>query len=149
MDKVTAILALAAPSTVKEVRGFLGMVGYYRRFVEGYAQIALPLTELLKQDTPFHWEERQEEAFKELKLRMVTAPLLVPPSFEKVFHVTGDASGFCVGIILWQYGEKKDERPIYYCSRQMSKAERNYTTTERECLPLIYACKKFRHYLLG
>jgi len=71
MDKVTTILALRAPTTVKEVRGFLGMVGYYRRFVEGYATIALPLTELLKHDITFYWGERQEEAFKEMKLRMM------------------------------------------------------------------------------
>ena len=82
-------------------------------------------------------------------MKMVKAPMLVPPNFDKIFHVTSDASGFCVGIILWQYGDDKEERPIYYCSRQMSPAEKNYTTTERECLPLIYACKKFRHYLLG
>ena len=110
LDKITAILALREPTTVKEVRRFLGMVGYYRRFVEGYATIALPLTELLKHDTPFHWGERQEEAFKEMKLRMLKAPMLWPPNFDKVFHVTCDASGFCVGIILWQYGEDKEEQ---------------------------------------
>src|SRR5450759_702690 len=148
LEKVTAILALIRPSNVKEVRGFLGMVGYYRRFVEGYAKLALPLTKLLK-ETPFQWTKRQEEAFKELKMRMVKAPMMVAPDFDKVFYVTSDASGFCVGVILWQYGEDKEERPIYYCSRQMSPAEKNYTTTERECLPIIYACKKFRHYLLG
>src|SRR5450759_5001679 len=104
LEKVTAILALRRPSNVKEVRGFLGMVGYYRRFVEGYAKLALPLTELLKKETPFQWTERQEEAFKELKMRMVKAPMMVAPDFDKVFHVTSDASGFCVGVILWQYG---------------------------------------------
>ena len=75
LEKVIAILALKRPTNIKEVRGFLGMVGYYRRFVEGYAKLALPLTELLK-DTPFQWTERQEEVFKELKLRMVKAPMI-------------------------------------------------------------------------
>ena len=149
VDKVTGIMALRAPNTITTVCGFLGMVGYYRRFVPEYAKMALPLTELLKHDTPFSWEERQEQAFKELKMKMVKAPMLVPPNFNKIFHVTSDASWFCVGIILWQYGEDKEERPVYYCSRQMSPAKKNYTTTEREYLPLIYACKKFRHYLLG
>jgi hypothetical protein len=149
LDKVTTILALKAPMTVKEVRGFLGMVGYYRRFVEGYAKIALPLTDLLKKDVPFQCSSRQGEAFEELKIRMVKALVMAAPQFDKEFHVTGDASGFSIGIILWQYGEEKEERPIYYASRQMSPAEKNYTTTERECLSIIYACKKFRHYLLG
>lgn len=109
------------------------MVGYYRRFMEGYAKIAMPLTELLKKDKPFEWTERQEEAFRELKAWMVKAPMMAAPRFDKEFHVTGDASGFCIGIILC--GEEQEERPIYYASRQMSSVERNYTTTERECLP--------------
>jgi hypothetical protein len=149
MDKSLVILALKAPTNLKEVRGFLGMVGYYRRFVEGYAKIALPLTELLKKDNPFSWTSRQEEAFRELKIRMVKALIMSAPNFNKEFHVTGDASGFCIGIILWQYENEKEEKPIYYASRQMSSAEKNYTTTKRECLPIIYACKNFRHYLLG
>lgn len=76
------------------------MVGCYRRFVLNYAKIALPLTELLKKDIPFEWMERQMEAFNQLKSRMVTTPMLTTPSFESEFHVTGDASGFCIGIIL-------------------------------------------------
>ena len=75
------------------------MVSYYRRFVWNYAKIALPLTELLKTDTPFHWGDRQDEAFKELKMKMVKAPMLVTPDFSKVFHVTGDASGFLCGSL--------------------------------------------------
>jgi hypothetical protein len=107
LDKVTTIIALKAPMTIKEVRRFMGMVGYYRSFVEGYAKIAMPLTELLKKDVPFHWSSCQGEAFEELKIRMVKAPVMAAPQFDKEFHVTGDASGFCIGIILWQYGEEK------------------------------------------
>jgi hypothetical protein len=102
MDKVTTILALKSPSSVREVRGFLGMVGYYRRFVNGYAKIALPLTKLLKKDEPFNWTSRQEEAFRELKTRMVKAPVVSAPDFNKEFHVTSNASGFFIGIILWE-----------------------------------------------
>jgi hypothetical protein len=101
LDKVTTILALKAPMTVKEVRGFLGRVGYYRRFVEGYAKIALPLTELLKKDITFHWSPRQQKAFEEMKIRMTKLPVMAAPRFDREFHVTGDASGFCIGIILW------------------------------------------------
>ena len=149
MDKVTAILCITAPCCVREVRGFLGAVGYYRRFIEAYARIAIPLTELLKKDIEYDWTAARQAAFEELKRRLAIAPILAPPNWDLEFHVTLDASGFCVSAILWQYGEKKSERPIHYASRQMSEAEKKYTTTEREALAVVYACKKFRHYLLG
>jgi hypothetical protein len=101
LEKVTTILALKAPMTVKEVREFLGMVGYYRRFVKGYAKISLPLMKLLKKDVPFDWSSRQGEAFEELKILMMKAPVMAAPQFDQEFHVSGDASGFCSGIILW------------------------------------------------
>jgi hypothetical protein len=148
-DKVRAILALLAPTTVREVRGFLGCVGYYRRFIISYAKVATPLTELLKRETDFVWTDRRQQAFEELKKALTTAPILSPPDWEQEFHVILDASGWCLGAILWQCGEDRREKPIYYASRQMSPAERNYTTTEREALAVVYACKKFRHYLLG
>ena len=145
-DKVRAILALVAPRTV---RGFLGCVGYYRRFIGNYAKVANPLTELLKKETEFVWTDRRQEAFEGLKRALTTAPILFPPDWEQEFHVTIDASGWCLGAILWQYQGDRKEGPIYYASRQMSPAERNYTTTEREALAVVYACRKFRHYLLG
>jgi transposase InsO family protein len=124
-------------------------VGYYRRFIENYARLASPLTELLKKDVEYVWTGDRQQAFEELKKRLVTAPILSPPDWGKPFHVTLDASGWCQGAILWQEDEEGRERPIYYASRQMSPAEKNYTATEREALAVIYACKKFRHYLLG
>jgi len=148
-DKVRAILALLAPTTVREVRGFLGCIGYYRRFIVSYAKVATPLTELLKRETDFVWTDRRQQAFEELKKALTTAPILSPPDWEREFHVTLDASGWCLGAILWQYEADRKETPIYYASRQMSPAERKYTTTEREALAVVYACKKFRHYLLG
>jgi hypothetical protein len=149
MDKVKTMLALLAPSNVKEIRGFLGCVGYYRRFIEGDAKRAIPLTELLKKDTEFEWTGNRQKAFEDLKIQLVTAPILSSPDWTKDFHVTIDASGWCLGSILWQYDAERRECPVYYASRQMSPAERNYTTTEREALAVVYSCKKFRHYLLG
>ena len=84
-----------------------------------------------------------------LKRALTTAPILSPPDWDQEFHVTLDASGWCLGAILWQYQGDWKEGPICYASRQMSPAERNYTTTEREALAVVYACRKFRHYLLG
>jgi len=149
LEKVKAILTLLPPTNVREIRGFLGCVGYYRRFIDGYAKRAIPLTELLKQDTEFLWTGDRQEAFEDLKTQLAKAPILSVPDWNKEFHVTIDASGWCLGSILWQFDEQKRENPIYYASRQMSAAERNYTTTEREALAVVYSCKKFRHYLLG
>ena len=104
---------------------------------------------LLKNDMEFSWNPERQKAFEELKLALVKAPILSPPEWKKEFHVTLDASGWCLGAILWQYDSKNRECPIYYASRQISQAETKYSTTEREALAVIYACKKFHHYLLG
>ena len=149
LDKVKVILALTAPTNVREIRGFLGYVGYYRRFIKDYARKALPLMELLKKEEEFGWNPERQSAFEELKLILSQAPILSPSDWAKEFHVTLDASGWCLGAILWQFDDSNRESPVYYASRQMSPAEKKYTTTEREALAVIYACKKFRHYLLG
>ena len=123
-------------------------MGYYRRFIDGYARKAIPLTELLKKDVEFSWSLERQVAFEEFKLTLSKASILSPFNWKREFHVTLDASGWCLGAILWQYNEGKRECPVYYASWQMSPAERKYTTTEREALSMVYACKKFRHYLL-
>lgn len=137
MDKVRIMLTLLPPTNLRELRGFLGCVGYYRRFIDGYARIASCLTELLKKEAEYTWTVARQVAFEELKRRLATAPILAPPDWDTEFHVTLDASGWCLGAILWQPDEEKRERPIYYASRQMSPAERKYTTTEWEVLAII------------
>ena len=122
MEKVRAILTLAPPTCVREIRGFLGCVGYYRRFIDGYVWKVIPLTELLKKDVEFSWSPERQGAFEELKLTLAKAPVLSPPHWKKEFHVTLDASGWCLGAILWQYDEGKRECPVYYASRQRSPA---------------------------
>ena len=149
LDKVIVILALTTPTNVREIRGFLGCIRYYRRFIKDYAQKALPLTELLKKEEEFSWNPERQSAFEELKLTLSQAPILFPPDWTKDFHVTLDASGWCLGAILWQFDHSNRESPVYYASRQMSSAEKKYTTIERKALAVIYACKKFRHYLLS
>ena len=119
-DKVTAMIALAAPTCVQEICGFLRCVGYYRRFIDGYAKKVTPLTELLKKDTEFIWNPERQEAFEGLKSALVKSPILSSPDWTKEFHVILDASGWCLGAILWQYDQEKRECPIYYSSRQMS-----------------------------
>lgn len=124
MDKVKIFLTLLAPRTLKEVCGFLGCVGYYRCFILAYALLAMPLTGLLKKDKEFIWTAIRQEAFEILKIMLATTPILAPPNWGVDFHVTLDASGFCLGAILWQYDPDKWERPIYYANKQMCAAKR-------------------------
>ena len=119
------------------------MCRYYKRFIEGYAKQATPLTELLKKDEEFIWIEKRQKAFEELKETLVKAPVLSPLDWSQEFHITIDASRWCLGMILWQYKGDKRESPMYYASRQMSLAEKKYTTTEREALAVVYAYKNF------
>ncbi|CAM6094833.1 unnamed protein product [Calypogeia fissa] len=134
VGKVDIIRALQPPSNLRELRAFLGHVGYYRRFIRHYAELAMPLTKLLKKEAEYLWKQDQQEAFEVLKLKLVTAPVLTPPDWDKLFHVYIDASAFCVGTVLSQKDGDGMDHPIFYASWQMNPAERNYTVTEREAL---------------
>ena len=101
IEKVKTILSLVAPSNVREIRGFLRCVGYYWRFMDEYAQKAIPLIELLKKDVEFNWNPERQKAFEDLKLALVKAPILSPRDWEKEFHVTLDESRWYLGVILW------------------------------------------------
>ncbi|KAL3694641.1 hypothetical protein R1sor_008292 [Riccia sorocarpa] len=148
-EKVKVIWELDPPKNLRELRGFLGHVGYYRRFIIAYAILAAALTALLKKDAEYKWQEEQQAAFEEMKKSLVSAPVLRAPDWSKTFHVYVDTSAFAIGTILSQKDGKGRDYPIYYASRQLSKSEKDFTTTERECLGMVYSCKKFRHYLLG
>ena len=132
------------------LKGFLGATGYYRSFIYFYAQVAAPLTHLTKQtDLPGVWTEECTKAFNKLKNRLSTAPVLIPPDWSKPFEVHVDASNFTIGSVLSQKNEEGHDRPIYFSSRQLSGAEKNYSVTEREGLGMVYSVQKYRHYLLG
>ena len=151
-DKVRRIADLPRPVTVTGVRGFVGHVSYYRRYIEFFARICQPLTNLLKkptEDTEPVWTHECTVAFETLKQKLLTSPILIPPDWNKMFHVYVDASDVAIGSVLSQKDDKGFDHPIYYSSRQLNPAERNYTVTEREALGMIYSVQKFRHYLLG
>lgn len=146
--KVEAVLHFPRPKNSKNIKQFLGLAGYYRRFLNDFSRIAKPLTILLKKDEPFVWRNEQEEAFVTLRDNLCTEPLLQHPDFTKPFVLTTDASGYAVGGILSQGNIGKD-KPIAYASRLLNKAEQNYSTIEKELLAIVYCVHHFRPYLYG
>lgn len=147
-DKIEAVERFPTPKTPKDIKSFLGFVSYYRRFISDFSKLAKPLTNLLKKDTPFLWENEQQLAFDALKQKLISAPLLAYPDFSKTFILTTDASNYAIGAILSQ-GELGKDRPIAYASRTLNKSECNYNTTEKELLAILFGCKTFRPYLYG
>jgi hypothetical protein len=151
-EKIKVITNLQPPTTVKEVQRVLGHVGWYRELIPDYATITMPITHLQKKNTKFEWTEECEQSFEALKKRLSSYPVLRPPKWELPFHIYCDASAVAVGSILCQSVEgqvKGRDHPVAYASRQLNPAERNYSTTERECLAMVFSVKKFRHYLLA
>ena len=149
-NKVKKIQGLERPSDVKGIRSFLGLTGYYRRFIPEYAHLSQPLTMLTRKNTKWQWGKEQEGAFEGLKTALSEAPVLRPPQWGKPWIIDCDASNTAVGAVLSQEEpDTKEEHPVYYYSRLLNSAERNYSTTDRKCLAVIAAVKKFRVYVLG
>ena len=147
-EKVTKIKNAPQPKTKKQVRSFLGLTGFYRKFIPNYAQIASPLTDLTKKGQPnsFHWSSEEQKSFETLKRMLTVSLILRLPDFTREFVVQTDASDSGVGACLLQ--EFDDGKfPIAYASKKLLARERNYSTIERECLALIFAIKKFEMYL--
>jgi hypothetical protein len=145
-EKVQAVVDWHTPTSVRDVRSFLGLASYYRRFIRNFSLIAKPLTDLTKNDTKWQWEEEQEKAFLQLKVAMVTAPVLKVPDFTKEFVVTTDASLVSAGAILQQdFGE--GIQPVAYASRKFLPAECRYSAYERELLAIVWAIGLWRPYV--
>ncbi|KAL2252670.1 UNVERIFIED_CONTAM: Retrovirus-related Pol polyprotein from transposon [Sesamum indicum] len=141
--KVECMINWPVPTSDKALRGFLGLIGYYRRFIQGYGAISKPLTSLLKKDA-FELNAEAEKAFNHLKELMVSAAVLAMPDFSQLFIVETDASGKGIGIILMQGG-----RPISYLSKPLVTKNLGLSTYQKEFLALLLAVTKWRHYLLG
>nr|GEW17085.1 putative reverse transcriptase domain-containing protein [Tanacetum cinerariifolium] len=143
-SKVEAITKWPRPTSMTEVRSFLGLPGYYRRFVEGFSRLALPLTKLMCKGEKFVWNEEREKSFEELKQRLVSAPVLTLPSGSGGFQIYSDASKKGLGCVLMQHG-----KVIAYASRQLKPYEVNYPTHNLELATIVFALKIWRHYLYG
>ncbi|KAF5785586.1 putative nucleotidyltransferase, Ribonuclease H [Helianthus annuus] len=142
--KVEAITKWPIPTSVTEVRSFLGLAGYYRRFVEGFSTIALPLTQLLRKGVKYAWNDDREKSFQELKKRLVSAPILTLPSGTGGYQIYSDASKKGLGCVLMQHN-----KVIAYASHQLKPYEVNYPTHDLELAAVIFALKIWRHYLYG
>jgi hypothetical protein len=142
--KVEDVLKWESPRTVKEIRSFLGLVGYYRRFIEGFSKIVKPLATLLEKDREFKWTDACQDSFEVLKRRLTTAPVLVMPDLQKGFDIYCDASRQGLGCVLMQEGYV-----IAYASRQLRKHEQNYPTHDLELAAVVHALKIWRHYIMG
>jgi hypothetical protein len=135
-SKVKDILEWKPPTTVHQVRSFLGLAGYYRRFILDFSKIVKPITGLLKNDTKFDWSSKCNEAFEQLKVLLTIAPVLAQPDIEKPFDVYCDASGSGIGYVLKQEG-----RVIAYASRQLRRHEEHYPTHDLELAAVVHALK--------
>ena len=142
--KIEAIWNWEVPKNVTEVRSFLGMAGYYRRFVEGFSKIAGPMTKLLRKNVPFSWTQEAQQSFEELKRRLTSAPVLTTPSGQGGFVVYSDASQQGLGCVLMQHG-----KVIAYASRQLRPHEKSYPVHDLELAAVVFALKIWRHYLYG
>ncbi|CAN6459158.1 unnamed protein product [Victoria cruziana] len=146
--KVETIAKMTPPSSVREVRSFLGLSGFYRRFIQDFSKISKPLCELLAKNVTFVFSEECRRSFEKLKEALVSAPILRAPDWNLQFEIMCDASDYAIGAILVQRVEKKPV-VIYYASKSLVDAQLNYTTTEKELLAVVFALKKFRSYVLG
>ncbi|VDI57048.1 Hypothetical predicted protein [Mytilus galloprovincialis] len=146
-SKAKAVETFPIPNNQHDVRSFLGLCNYYRKFVKGYAKIASPLNRLLSKDSPIKLTSDCKKAFETLKTALTSTPVLKFPNFNKPFIISCDASGSAICYILSQFGEDKKEHVIGYGGRALSPAENKYTVTEQEMLALVSAVAYFHVYL--
>jgi hypothetical protein len=141
-QKVEAVLRWERPTTVTGIRSFLGLAGYYRRFIEGFSTIATPLTRLTRKNIRWEWSKECDESFQELNRRLTTAPVLILPSGTEGFVVYSDASRKGLGCVLMQHG-----KVVAYASRQLKTHEVNYPVHDLELAAVVFALRVWRHYL--
>ena len=138
---------MSCPKDIKGIRSFLGHAGFYRRFIKDFSKIYRPLTNLLQKDVPFVFDDDCVEAFEILKKASISAPIVQPPDWNLPFEIICDASDYVVGAVL---GERVDKKlnVIHYASKTLDSAHRNYATTEKEFLAVVFDCDKFRSYIV-
>ncbi|XP_066585575.1 uncharacterized protein [Prorops nasuta] len=147
-ERTAPLMNYPPPKDLKTLRRFLGMVGWYARFLPNLSKDKIPLVLLLHKGVRWHWNQEQQTSFERLKEALCSAPVLARPDFSRPFQVQTDASDYAIGAVLTQR-HGTEEHPIVFANRVLSKEERNYTTTEKECLAVVWAIRKLRPYLEG
>ncbi|QRV80898.1 Retrotransposable element Tf2 protein [Ceratobasidium sp. AG-Ba] len=148
-EKVKAILEWKAPTTVKQVQAFLGLAGFYRRWVENFSTKAKPLTELTRKGIKFKWTDREEKAFQDIKEAITKEPVLIHPKPDEPYILETDASGVALGAVLSQKGDDGRLHPIAYLSQSFTPPQRNYDTYDKELLAIVHALEHWRLLLEG
>lgn len=148
-NKIEKVLNWPLPKTQKEIKGFLGLVGYYRRFIKDFAQLTKPMTKCLKKGAIIIQDEKFKQCFKDCQTILTTDPILRYPDFNKQFILETDASDYALGAVLSQKFEDNKEHPIAYASRTLNDTEVNWSATEKELAAIVWAVKHFRPYIYG
>ncbi|GFY03298.1 retrovirus-related Pol polyprotein from transposon 297 [Trichonephila clavipes] len=151
-DQSSGCSRVPYPSHETQIRAFLGLAGYYQKYINLFLVIAVPLTDALKgraKKGEITWTTECENAFRELKGKLIDKPVLYAPNFEREFIVQTDASNAGMGAVLTQLNEQGEEHPILYLSKKFSEVEKRYCTTEKECASIIFAIKRLHYYLDG
>ncbi|CAG8776222.1 11018_t:CDS:2, partial [Cetraspora pellucida] len=146
-DKIEKVKNLPKPTNLHQLRGFIGLASYYRRFIRGFTTIAQPLHKLLEKNVPYEWAKEQQYAFETLKRHLMMAPILRYPEFKERFYLHTDALSTGLGAILAQKDKDNKEYVIAYASRELTRTEQNYLASELECLAVLWAVERFHYYL--
>lgn len=147
-EKVSAVANWPEPRNVKQIRQFIGMASWYRRFIANFSTITAPLTALTRKNVRWVWGPEQSEAFSTIKVKLTSAPVLTCPDFTRRFYLQTDASTSGLGAVLTQQ-YKEGERVVAYASRTLNTAEKNYSATELECLAVVWGIRRMKNYLEG
>ncbi len=149
-NKIEAVLNFMKPHDITSTKSFLGLINYYRKFIKNISELSLPLNRLTKKSIRWQWNDEAEYAFQTLKHILTSDSVLIYPDFSKQFFLCTDASNYCIGAILEQeVNDEGDRRPIMYLSRTLSGNEKNWTTTEKELLALIWALGQCKGLIYG
>jgi len=150
-ETVDKFLKVPPPRTMKQLRAFLGLASFYRKYVPKFAEIAAPLTDATRKGSPSEivWNDSRDKAFQELKKRISTPPILRLPDVTRRFIVQTDASHVGIEAMLLQEDATAEQRPVAFASRKLQPRESNYSTIERECLAIIWGVTKFQEYVYG
>ena len=146
---VQSLIDATAPRNKKQLRSFLGLAGFFQRYIPHYANLTAPLTDTLRKGRDFNWDIQAETAFQGIKKIMCNQPILLIADYSKPFTMFIDASNVAIGAVLMQKDESGDLKPVCYFSKKLNEAQRNYAVRDKEALALVLAVRAFRVYLTG